>query len=245
MQWSKPGHLFLVSVILSNFEGERMLGGYRTIQALPSGCPHCVLVQEDYLSPGEQSFFFETILTDETKQDALCVAASFLDNRQHAKTVKTLLTTVRNVLDHPDVEKFQTLKLSNPRVKDQILPNQSAMDLLRTLGFHPLVYGNVQDRCLTLREKPLLDVFQSAKTILDLLKGRSDPNFFAELSAPVPWQARLLLNSTVGASNLQQGGTHFVTPEERWTLTKRGNQRRGRGRPSPGNAPSSRGKWGR
>ncbi|NJK77157.1 MAG: hypothetical protein HC942_28425, partial [Microcoleus sp. SU_5_6] len=109
------------------------------------------------------------------------------------------------------------------------------------------------------------DIGQYALQLLDILQNRASAQFVAELAPPTPWQAPPPLTAVRNYENEQEeeddavsatpgqqqqpyraGG--FVTPEERWARAERVAQSRrsGRGRmPAPGEAPSSRGKWGR
>lgn len=255
IQYTTPGHLFLFSVTVG--EMELVLGAYRPVRPLPSGSPHCILIQQQ--QDVADAFLLEVLLAD--TEDSLMVAASALDPAVFAdkKTVPMLHTIVTNLTQQPGEEKYHKLRLSNRTIQDHICSSWGAMHLLHLLGFQLTEVaveeskGSLEadaEEYLVFPTKPTeaqLATFLSAKEMLELLKNRADPHFIAELASPPPWQTPLI--STVGAlaSHWNSRGTHFITPDERWQRTERFGARGG-GRPrkpAPGNAPSSRGNWGR
>lgn len=218
-------------------------------------------------------FLLEAVISDPTGQDDLVVAAEALDsvgagpNHQHlAKTIKTLATIVRNLLDHPDEAKYHTLRLSNPKVQSQIANCWGAMHLLHTIGFQhqqqPTKQNdnakddNNHDNGDHLTWTPdntnntnNLQKVQRAIKLVQQLQQRSQPGFVAELATlPPPWQGPVLSSSHSNRGefghNTQRG---FLSDDEKWQRAERNRQRRGRSgrRPDPGNAPSSNGRWGR
>jgi len=85
--------------------------------------------------------------------------------------------------------------------------------------------------------------------LLDILADRSSPRFVAELAPPTPWQsAPMAATNRSGNRPWPSPNRGFITAEERWHRAERWAQLRRSGaarRPEPGNAPSSRGNWGR
>jgi hypothetical protein len=221
---TRPGHLFVISVVIG--QEECLIGAYRALKTLPSDSPHLVLIEEQFLEDETSSFFFEMVLTDETKNDALTATAASLDPVARGgyikpKTLSTLLTIVDNILCHPDDTQFQTLRLSNPVVQHHIVSSAGAMHMLHVLDFH-----EDDDRQHLTVQQPQLPRFRHAKRLLELLHTRSGPNLVAEMAAPVPWQPPTLTSSSHSHWNLS--GTHFITPEERWARTERWSSLRGR-----------------
>lgn len=262
VQYSRPGHLFLLSILVGTQEW--VLGAYRPVRALPSGSPHCLLIQQEEQGVMSNAFLLELLLAD--TQDSLMVAASALDpvGFSDKKTVPMLHTIVSNVIQQPSEERYHKLRMSNRSVEHHIASAWGALHLLHLLGFRETNIVVEQkgsndsndnqattEAYLVLANTPSesqLGLFRQAKEVLEVLLKRADPHFVAELADPPPWQTPLVSSSSGGAlsSHWNTRGTHFVTPDERWART----ERRGRGgrrprRPDPGNAPSSRGTWGR
>jgi hypothetical protein len=243
---TRPGHVFIISVVID--QEECLIGAYRALKSLPSDSPHLVAIEEQLSEDGTSSFFFEMVLTDETKNDALTATAASLDPIARGgyikpKTISTLSTIVDNILCHPNEIQFQTLRLSNPVVQHHIASSAGAMHMLHVLDFR-----EDDDRQNLTVQQPQLQRFRHAKRLLELLHARSEPNLVAEMAASVPWQPPTLTSSSLSHWNLS--GTHMITPEERWARTERWSSLRGHrggGRPPPfrGEAPSSGGLWGR
>mmetsp|Transcript_52622 Transcript_52622/g.157654 ORF Transcript_52622/g.157654 Transcript_52622/m.157654 type:complete len:390 (-) Transcript_52622:585-1754(-) len=271
-QFVQIGHLFVLSALTSMtsepdlFESssEFVLGAFRPTKRLPSGSPHCLLVQGERLS----NIILEVMLMDQTKLDSMCVAASSLEHEislspaRALRTLSTLKKIVLNVAEHPSDDKYRRLRLSNPRVQSDCCRSMGAMDLIRVLGFQetevlttddsatsPGEISGDRETYLVLPEPTGSKVEQLNKAleILGVLLQHADPKNKSELSMPVPWQVALRA-STMGRNNWNNEGTHFLTGDERWGRVERARRLRrgGGGRPpAPGHAPSSRGRWGR
>jgi hypothetical protein len=228
IQYTKPGHLFLLSIILDL--NECLLGAYRAFKTLPSENPHCLVIQEDSV---DDSIIFETMLTDQTKYDALVVYAAALDpvaGEKHEKTLLNLSKIVDNILTHPEDDKYLTLRLSNKTMQNHILPSWGAMHMLSLLGFH--TDANDPDHVTLSKNNVDLALFHRASEILKLLCSRASPDFVAELASPVPWQPPIFTSGSSPSSHWNFQGTHFITPEERWARTERWSAfRRHNGRP--------------
>jgi PUB domain len=151
--------------------------------------------------------------------------------------------------------------------------SRGAMEMLTILGFVQKTVKNTAEKeeqeelCLVLTTPTppaSRDIGQHALHLLDILQRRaaSWAQLFvaAELAPPTPWQAPPPLTAVMtieeeqeaaaatGAAGQQYRAGGFITPEERWARAERValSRRSGRGRrPAPGEAPSSRGKWGR
>lgn len=257
VQYTIPGHLFLLSVVVGN--DEWLLGAYRPLRALSSGLPHFLLIQQRQEQQVDDSFLLEVMLGD--SKDSLMVASSALDPVVFLdkKTVPMLLTIVKNVIHEPSKEKYHKLRLSNRTIQRHIVPSWGAIHLLYTLGFRENEISLSESKesledAETYLELPYaaptdeqLALFRRAQELLELLVTRADPHFVAELAPPTPWQTPLLSTGGALASHWNTRGTHFITPDERWERTD--ELRRWRGArprpPPPGDAPSSRGRWGR
>jgi hypothetical protein len=279
-QYTKAGHLFVLSIVeyssASSFsEKEYVLGAYRPKRALPSTTPHCLLVHGG--DNPNKKLVLETLLLDETKFDALSVAAADLD--QHHETsrhdreatqqrMELLHTIVYNVLKHPKEEKFHKLRLFNSKIHRHIASSWGAMELLRIVGFvqTSLLTTNKDQNANSMSEN-LEDYLvlstlpnasnrsaveghcQQALDILAILQSRVAPGFVADLAPPTPWQAPGLATN-IGTTNRSWIQQHrgFITDEERWARAERVASLRRSGasrKPAPGEAPSSRGNWGR
>ena len=250
---------------------EYVLGAYRTLKPLASGMPHCILIEEEEarvedesspVPPSNTVFHLESLLTDDTHTDTLQVAAAGLDPILAAsasssgthyanlrKTIGALATVVQNILEHPTDAKYQKLKLSNTKVQHLLVPCPAALYMLHLLGFRE---EPVDHDCLILwKQAPDISLFRRAANCFKQLRQRSQPDFVAELAESVPWQPPIWMTAANGgalATHWHTEGTHFVTPDERWARTERwaANRQSGRARrPNPGEAPSSRGNWGR
>ena len=119
------------------------------------------------------------------------------------------------------------------------------MTLLHWIGFEEQILPD-GERLLVVSQEPTTSLLQTAQDLLETLQNRAAPHFVAELAPPPPWQAPIQDGGRW--QNSQAGRTRFVTDEEKWARVERVNRNRrsGRGRrPEPGQAPSSRGKWGR
>ena len=255
VQYTRPGHLFLLTAQVG--QEEVILGAYRPLRPFPSGSPHCVLIKQQDVA---DAFLLELFLAD--IEDSLMVAASALDPAGFAdkKTVPMLNAIVTNLIQRPREEKYRRLRLSNRNIQGHIVSAWGAMHLLQLLGFQLTELAAEESKeseagaedffylvFPTIPTEAQLAIFQRAKEMLELLITRADPHFVAELAAPPPWQTPLLSSGGALASHWNSQGTHFITPDQRWQRTERLQARRGGRprRPSPGNAPSSRGKWGR
>mmetsp|Transcript_21061 Transcript_21061/g.34851 ORF Transcript_21061/g.34851 Transcript_21061/m.34851 type:complete len:232 (+) Transcript_21061:42-737(+) len=79
--------------------------------------------------------------------------------------------------------------------------------------------------------------------------GRGNTHTIDEVTQPQTnsWQQQGAGSTgSQAGSNWNTQGTHFMSPDDRWAQAERGaRMRRSGGPPAPGNAPSSRGNWGR
>ena len=255
------GHLFIISALNPTINQEHVIGAYRILMKLPSGSPHRIVLEEeafdDSTDKNDQgiihstTFMIESVLSDPTGYDTLVVAAESLDpveaGAQHeskTKSIHSLATILKNIQEHPHDPKFRTLRISNHKVQSQIISSWGAMQLLTCLGFE-----KENDHLILKSENPDPFLLDKATELLDQLSARSRPGFIAELAPSTPWD-RVALSSSLllgSRASFGSGGTHFLSDDEKWARAERNRQRRGRQgrRPNPGNAPSSKGKWGR
>ena len=267
-QYSKPGHLFILSIVSATNvyeEDEHMLGAYRPKRGLPSSTPHCIIVQGGGDSDSiDTPFLLETLLLDESKFDTFSVAASDLENynaRNHSrqtaeKTVQMLQTIVKNAIQHPDEEKYHKLRLSNRKIQHYIVSSWGSVEILKTLGFVEKQLqvdgGNKDDQeTFLVLPTPIREntkrIGKKALEILTLLHSRLLPEFITDLAPPTPWQNVGVYTGGKSGGNWNNN-RGFISDDEKWARAERisGLRRSGRARkPAPGEAPSSRGRWGR
>lgn len=257
-QFTQPGHLFLVSRVNASSlieDDEVLLFGFRAKRPLPSGSP---LILRVSILEDSGAFLLETTLTDPF--DTMTVAAADLDSYRDGpsrsllqQTLKLLQTILSNLLQHPQDEKYQKLRLGNPKVQQYIEASWSAMALLRLVGFEQTLLpasekGNTEPYLKVSPDESFLEPCQLALRIIKLLQSRLESGFLEDLAPPTPWQqvATPATGGTRGGvSNAQRG---WMSEEERWERIQRVNRQRQSGaarRPNPGEAPSSRGRWGR
>lgn len=270
IQLARPGSLFILTTASTSngSSSELLIGAYRTLQALPSKSPHNILIEEE---EGKNSivgggatkshFFLENVLaSDDTEQDDLMVAGAMLDPvavqhhdtdrscSSNTKTLASLSQIVTNLLQHPENQKFRTLRLSNAKLRHEILVSRGACYLLR----HILCFGNGEDddhwTVSEERARSMTKRLERTSALLRQLQCRAAPDFVEELEPPAPWQSPVLVAASSRTTNWLHNtdySTHFLTPDERWARTER--RRRGGAHRAfgPGNAPSSNGRWGR
>jgi hypothetical protein len=97
----------------------------------------------------------------------------------------------------------------------------------------------------------LVEIQTLALQLLQILSTRSASGFVPDVAPPTPWEpSRPILGGGGGKNKrwAETQGRRFISADDRWARAERvnRNRRNGRGRrPDPGNAPSSRGNWGR
>jgi PUB domain len=259
VRYSRCGHLFVLSAVMAP-QNEHLIGAYRIRMPCSSGAPHQLLMEEETIGNIIQTkrFKLEALIADPTGHDELVIASAAMDTVIGAgpaaaltKTIHALHTIVTNLLQHPDDPKYQSLRTSNPKVQSTLLKNYAARQTLYCIGFRP---DKEQEHWIYKPNANLHAISErlvQAKQLLDTLLQRSQPGFVAELSPSPVWQGPILNSSYVNANTRpfgSGGATHFLTDDEKWARVERNRMRRGGGggrRPSPGNAPSSNGLWGR
>jgi hypothetical protein len=193
---------------------------------------------------------------------------------QKTKTFSFLKTIVSNVVKHPEEDKYRKLRLSNARIRAIICKSWGALELLHVIGFsktrlhvQPAAMQSESSSAtengaqwtadspkedfliLQCPTEATLQVCKHAMNILAILQSRMAPNFILDIAPPTPWQEPILVAAGPG-SNSREWNSHlaFITDEERWARAERNASRNRSGaarRPNPGDAPSSRGNWGR
>lgn len=248
-QYTRSGHLFVFSMttVGPHQRQEVILGAYRPKRQLPSGSAHCIFVQGG-ASP-HNNMIVEVILLN--KHDALVVAAAAVDRvvgrtqEQRLKTIFTLQTIVSNIRTHPLEEKYRKLRLSNKTIHNNICSVWGAMEFLRVLGFQNKREVTGDDDTTDTEHYLVLpktaELMEQSAELLNILKSRCSPDFIPDVAPPTPWQEPVVTGSQ------HYLGSSFVSPEDRWARVERASRfrRRAGRRPAPGEAPSSRGKWGR
>jgi hypothetical protein len=283
---------------------ETVVGAYRPLRPLPSGKFHSIVVSQqrhqDQPDPQheekgksvtnadsataddddeEDMVILESVLID--SYDALCVAAASMDptnqkgRNSTGVTVKLVHKILSNLLNHPNDDRYRTLRLSNAKLQAHVFSSEGALQFLTMAGFERQTRqqpprnptGSVEndpvtteqeegllicpdDRTLDEEERVgLVETRVRAVQLLDVLVSRALPSFVPELAPPTPWETprRLLGPASVNRSGGSRRGM-FLSDEERWARAERvaRSRRSGRSRrPAPGSAPSSRGSWGR
>jgi hypothetical protein len=99
-------------------------------------------------------------------------------------------------------------------------------------------------------EENTIEILKRATLLIDLLSSRLQDNFVADIAPPTPWHQPVQTSGggvSSASSRWGRRALHFIDDEERWNRAERNRQRRGGSgrRPNPGQAPSSRGTWGR
>jgi len=264
-QQTSAGHIFVLS-IPTNGSDEAVLGAFRPKRTLPSGTHHSVQVHD-----GETSdYILEVILAH--RYDALVVSSFWLNRnivmkqtRQDAtKTLKILHKIVSNVIQDRSNETYRKLRLSNDTVKRYIC-NWAVLEYLRVLGFQKKTLANDQGEAEgeeeyliaeNIPDDTTLALYVRGLALIEILQSRCQPGFVADLAPPTPWEIPIQPNDNGSGNRRGRGGrgrwgtagsTNMMNPDDRWARVERArNFRRSAGpRPSPGNAPSDRGRWGR
>lgn len=168
------------------------------------------------------------------------------DRAARLQTIETLTTILHNLQQYSNDPKFQSLRLSNPRVQRYIVDAPGALHLLQIIGFDD--WGDNDDDDHLTYHAPQHDAtkrLQCASKFLQQLATRCQVDFVAEL-APTPptWQAT---TPVLDGGGFAATRGFFLSDDEKWKRAERNAKRRARAgrRPSPGQAPSSRGNWGR
>jgi hypothetical protein len=226
---------------------ETILGAYRPLRPLPSGKYHTITIRDLYheedTAGGYRQFRVEWTLLD--SYDALCVAAAELDchgdggGGMTASTVKLLSTIVSNLVQHPHDQKYQKLRLANPKIQTQLVSSWGAVQFLTLCGFERttmavddaepsknnpqkqnevpttedfLVIAPTSGMTNTERTA-LLETQSLASQLLSILKERSVTGFCPDLAPPTPWEPSRAMSG------------HFGGRNQRWAETQ--DQRRG------------------
>jgi hypothetical protein len=245
---------------------EFVVGAYRPKRALPSMSPHCILIADDDVCTDEESpFIIETLLLDDSKFDELVMAAAALDHvegftgrEQRHTTTSMLKTIIFNLIKHPKEDKFH-------KIRKHICASWGAIELLKVIGFSRMKSTTpsspqkedgaepIKEDYLVLpkslaRDAAFLKTCKLAVDMLSTLSSRTDPNFIADIAPPTPWQEAVIMSGGSSGRRRRGGRGMFISDDERWARAERvnRNRRNGRGRrPNRGDAPSSRGNWGR
>jgi hypothetical protein len=232
------------------------------------------LRHDDDLAGGYRQFIVEWTLLDSYDALCMAAAEldrhSGGGGGTTATTIKLLSTIVSNLVQHPDDEKYHKLRLANPKIQAHLLSSWGAVQFLTLCGFErTTMVMDVADEVptkedflvipsassgMTNNERTLLLETQSlASHLLSILKERTVTGFCPDLAPPTPWEpSRAVLGQVAGRNQrwaeTQDRRRGFISADDRWERAERVNRsrRNGRGRrPDPGNAPSSRGNWGR
>ena len=269
-QITRAGHLFIISTMGhaeqedlfdSQNLNEKLLGAYRPKRQLPSKSPHNLLVENN--PDAEGSLIMEVLLLDGSKYDAQVVASALLDDMHKIRsredchsTLEVLSAIIQNILLHPTEPKYCKLRLENKKIHKSIATVWPALEFLRATGFQNDRIQSAQDdshffeEFLIFPKCPLdaksIERLNNAIQLLQILNSRHQDDFIEDIAPRTPWQEPIPVVSHA-SSRWGQRSLHFITDEERWHRAELNRQRRGRaGRPpNPGEAPSSRGAWGR
>ncbi|GAU32748.1 hypothetical protein TSUD_323160 [Trifolium subterraneum] len=87
-------------------------------------------------------------------QKALEILKSEVSPMQSTSILQTLLKIIRNVIEHPEMEKYKRLRKANPVIERNILNNKAALEILSLVGFREdVIYDNLgkEDAYLVLK----------------------------------------------------------------------------------------------
>ncbi|XP_050879532.1 uncharacterized protein LOC127083276 isoform X10 [Lathyrus oleraceus] len=87
-------------------------------------------------------------------QKALEMLKSEVSPMQSTSILQTLLKIIRNVIEHPEMEKYKRLRKANPVIERNILTNKAALEILSLVGFRDdVIYDNLgkEDAYLVLK----------------------------------------------------------------------------------------------
>ncbi|XP_045817040.1 uncharacterized protein LOC123910055 isoform X2 [Trifolium pratense] len=87
-------------------------------------------------------------------QKALEILKSEVSPMQSTSVLQTLLKIIRNVIEHPEMEKYKRLRKTNPVIERNILNNKAALEILSLVGFREdVIYDNLgkEDAYLVLK----------------------------------------------------------------------------------------------
>lgn len=77
-------------------------------------------------------------------QKALEMLKSEVNPMQGTSTLQTLLKIIRNVIEHPEMEKYKRLRKANPVIERNILNNKAALEILSVVGFREdVIFDNL------------------------------------------------------------------------------------------------------
>lgn len=77
-------------------------------------------------------------------QKALEMLKSEVNPMQGTSTLQTLLKIIRNVIEHPEMEKYKRLRKANPIIERNILNNKAALEILSVVGFREdVIFDNL------------------------------------------------------------------------------------------------------
>jgi len=230
-QYAIPGHLFLLSLAtpsqsLFDTQDEQLVGAYRPKRATSTETPHRIRLDDH---DSKKKFRLAFCLQD--LWDQMTLAAADIDpigcttEEKHSlkQTISFLQTILQNILKHPDEERYHKLRRSNAKIERTMARYWGAQQFLRLVGFQDEKIGG-EDYWVV--STPTAD------------------HFIADLALPTPWQ-RTTVTTGKGWTSARSG---FLSEDEKWARAERvaGLRRSGRARrPEPGEAPSSRGNWGR
>ncbi|WJX33231.1 hypothetical protein P8452_21454 [Trifolium repens] len=87
-------------------------------------------------------------------QKALEMLKSEVSPMQSTSILQTLLKIIRNVIEHPEMEKYKRLRKTNPVIERNILNSKAALEILSLVGFREdVIYDNLgkEDAYLVLK----------------------------------------------------------------------------------------------
>ncbi|CAK8567036.1 unnamed protein product [Lathyrus sativus] len=87
-------------------------------------------------------------------QKALEMLKSEVSPMQSTSILQTLLKIIRNVIEHPEMEKYKRLRKANPVIERNILTNKAALEILSLVGFRDdVIFDNLgkEDTYLVLK----------------------------------------------------------------------------------------------
>ncbi|CAG9792343.1 unnamed protein product [Diatraea saccharalis] len=175
----------------------------------------CPLISNDILPRDEwklniKKFLYEQ-LVEERGLTACLLIQSCNNNREKVDTcVETLCKYLENIINHPDDEKYQKIRMSNRAFCERVQPIEGAMDLLIAAGFTETKLKNPEgvDEDYLVFNKDNVESIESLVTLIDALRT-AEP-----IQLELDRNLQVLLPSQAAAKVQLPASFYALTPEE-------------------------------
>ncbi|CAH2986918.1 unnamed protein product [Chilo suppressalis] len=175
----------------------------------------CPLISNDILPRDEwkmniKKFLYEQ-LAEERGLTACLMIQSCNNNREKIDTcVETLCKYLENIIQHPDEEKYQKIRMSNRAFCERVQPIEGAMELLIAAGFTQTKLQNPEgvDEEYLVFNKDNVESIESLVTLIDALRS-AEP-----IQLELDRNLQVLLPSQAAAKMQLPSSFYALTPEE-------------------------------